>query len=291
MPSGVYQHKPLTEEHRKKISLHHQIKHNSTEFKKGFIPWNKGLKGAQKWSPESRKKLSEYAKKHGTWNRLKGRIPWNKGTKGRMKAWNKGLTKETDQRMKKVSIGVSVSNKRRILSGEKIGFKLGHPFLAHKSNCRCFKCFGITEQNHATFHKGVSQEAKLKIGRASAINMKGVRNSPKTEFTPERMRGKNNPRWKGGVTPIHSKIRNSPEGRAWIKSVFNRDYYTDQKTGVKGGYLIAHHILNFAEYPELRFDINNGIALSRESHNEFHKKYGKTHNTREQLEEFLGRKI
>lgn len=31
---------------------------------------------------------------------IKGQIPWNKGTKGIMKAWNKGLTKEIDSRIK-----------------------------------------------------------------------------------------------------------------------------------------------------------------------------------------------
>ena len=31
----------------------------------------------------------------------KGRIPWNKGKKGHQVAWNKGLTKETDDRVKK----------------------------------------------------------------------------------------------------------------------------------------------------------------------------------------------
>ena len=96
--------------------------------------------------------------------------------------------------------------------------------------------------------------------------------------------------WKGGITPIHNKIRNSIEYKLWIQSVFARDGYVCQKTGIKGGKLTAHHILNFSSHPELRFAIDNGITLSIEAHKEFHRIYGKKNNTREQLEEFLKRK-
>jgi len=75
--------------------------------------------------------------------------------------------------------------------------------------------------------------------------------------------------------------------KLWKDSVFARDGYTDQKTGIKGGKLVAHHIQNFAQYPELRLAIDNGITLSIKSHREFHKIYGRKNNTKEQLEEFL----
>lgn len=93
--------------------------------------------------------------------------------------------------------------------------------------------------------------------------------------------------WKNGLTSKNQLIRSSIEGKLWIQSVFARDGYVCQKTGVKGGKLAAHHILNFAQYPELRFAIDNGITLSEKSHKEFHKKYGIKNNTREQLVEFL----
>jgi len=64
--------------------------------------------------------------------------------------------------------------------------------------------------------------------------------------------------------------------------------YTCQKIGIKGGHLVAHHIQNFAQFPELRFAIDNGITLSKQAHNEFHKRYGRKNNNREQLDEFLG---
>ncbi len=104
------------------------------------------------------------------------------------------------------------------------------------------------------------------------------------------MKGKLNPNWKGGITPLHNKIRGSIEYKLWNNAVFARDGYICQKTGKKGGNLVAHHIQNFSAFPELRFAIDNGITLSREAHIEFHKIYGKKNNSREQLEEFLNNK-
>ena len=93
--------------------------------------------------------------------------------------------------------------------------------------------------------------------------------------------------WKGGLTPEHLLDRRGIKYKEWRCSVFERDHFTCQKTGVKGGKLVAHHIKNFSKYPGLRFAVNNGITLSLKSHNEFHKIYGKRNNTPEQLVEFI----
>jgi len=51
---------------------------DGTKFKKGGIPWNKGLK----------RRLNS-----GRTHFKKGQTSWNKGTKGIMRAWNKGTGK------------------------------------------------------------------------------------------------------------------------------------------------------------------------------------------------------
>jgi hypothetical protein len=103
--------------------------------------------------------------------------------------------------------------------------------------------------------------------------------------------GKNNPAYIDGRTPKNKIIRESIEYYVWRDGVYSRDSWTCKKYNILGGKLVAHHILNFIQYPELRFAIDNGITLSDKAHREFHKKYGFTNNTKEQLEEFLGYKL
>jgi len=107
---------------------------------------------------------------------------------------------------------------------------------------------------------------------------------------PPIIRGADNHLWRGGITPENYKIRMSLEMKLWKKACLERDNFTCQKTGERGGRLIIHHINNFADFPELRTTINNGITLSEKTHKNFHKKYGVKNNTLEQLKEFLALK-
>lgn len=75
------------------------------------------------------------------------------------------------------------------------------------------------------------------------------------------LKGNKNPNWKGGVTPIYKKIRKSKEYVAWRKAVYERDNYTCQNCKETGGRLNADHIKPFADYPELRFELDNGRTL------------------------------
>lgn len=69
-----------------------------------------------------------------------------------------------------------------------------------------------------------------------------------------------------GRTPKNKLIRGSVAFSNWRKDVFGRDSYTCQDCHKKGGYLHAHHIKQFAFYPELRLDVNNGITLCVKCH-------------------------
>jgi hypothetical protein len=83
----------------------------------------------------------------------------------------------------------------------------------------------------------------------------------KTEEQLENKRGIKNPAWKGGITPINYKIRNSQEYTDWRISVFKRDNYTCQECNGTGITLNADHIKPFALFPELRLVIENGRTL------------------------------
>lgn len=80
-------------------------------------------------------------------------------------------------------------------------------------------------------------------------------------------------------------IRYSSEMRRWKRLCLIRDNFSCQICGQSGGSLNIHHINNFADFPELRLEISNGITLCESCHKEFHKIYGKKNNTKEQLEE------
>jgi hypothetical protein len=99
--------------------------------------------------------------------------------------------------------------------------------------------------------------------------------------------GSNSNFWKGGVSNRNELERKNCKTRLWRESVFKRDNWTCQKYKVIGNELHPHHIQNFSQFPELRFDVDNGITLSKRAHLEFHKIYGQQNNTREQIDEFL----
>ena len=134
-----------------------------------------------------------------------------------------------------------------------------------------------------------SENSKQQISknRSGILVSKETKEKLKVSARKNARFGSKNNLWKGGVTVPNTLARHSFQYEDWRKAVFERDDYTCQKTRVKGGELVAHHILNFSNNKELRLDIVNGITLSKDSHKEFHKKYGKINNTKEQLIEFL----
>ena len=93
--------------------------------------------------------------------------------------------------------------------------------------------------------------------------------------------------WKGGIEPENRLIRKGIDFRLWREAVFARDNWTCQKCKTRGCELHPHHMQSFADFPELRFAIDNGITLCKDCHWDFHKKNGKHNNTSEQVIEFL----
>lgn len=77
-----------------------------------------------------------------------------------------------------------------------------------------------------------------------------------------------------GAALMYKLSRKSVDYKRWRKVVFVRDKYTCRRCFKKGGKLHSHHIVSFSDYPEFRFDSDNGITLCEKCHKEFHKLYG-----------------
>lgn len=85
-----------------------------------------------------------------------------------------------------------------------------------------------------------------------------------------RLTGERHHKWRGGVSKEYKEGYWSTQYKQWIKSVFERDGFACQKCGAKGVVLNAHHKKQWAEFPELRFDIENGITYCLDCHKAEH---------------------
>lgn len=227
----------------------------------GYVPWNKNQKELNCmvcrkvfFVQPSRSEARFCSNKCvGVYN--KGKLPWNKGKHGY-------LSSETRKKLSEAHHNISDETRQKMSRAKK-----GKPSLLKG--------------------KKLSKEHKEKLSRAKLINPVRHWLNKKRES----MSGEKSHLWRGGITAESRRIRTSLEMTMWKRACLERDDFTCQKTGIRGGKLVVHHINNFADFPELRTSITNGITLSKESHQIFHKKYGIKNNTREQLEEYLGRTL
>lgn len=164
-----------------------------------------------------------------------------------------------------------INKGRKLIEGQ--GFQKGH-----KPNKASFKIgHKIRNTGKTRFQKG----SKLWVGKKhreetkKKISEKQMgRTPPKSAFkagTPSPWKGKKrpefagekHPNWKGGISrDKHGNMENL----RWRADVFQRDNWTCQTCQKRGIYLEAHHIKSWANYPDLRYELENGVTLCRECH-------------------------
>jgi len=82
--------------------------------------------------------------------------------------------------------------------------------------------------------------------------------------------------------------RKIPVYTEWRKAVYERDNFTCQCCGDdRGGNLVAHHKESYNNNPDLRTEVENGITLCEECHNDFHHLFGFGYNTKKQIYYFM----
>lgn len=146
-----------------------------------------------------------------------------------------------------------------------------HAYKAAKNGCPSCKKKAITRTHKK---KVTGKETRRLIGEKASSrpgSLTGV-------F------GKDHPRWNGGYNRSFSKP--STMEYCWkqgIKKKFNKKCVV---TGEKNN-IVCHHLYNWSDYPELRYDFNNGVVLSTAIHLEFHRAYKFGKNTESQFLKFL----
>ncbi len=146
----------------------------------------------------------------------------------------------------------------------------------------CSECLHLKRQEIArNYHKGKTRPKKTGELISKALKGRGKRKPNCINcgikiagITAKRckkcyglsVRGEKSPNWKGGISRnIHSL--KEPQYKNWRNEVFKRDNYKCKISDENcKGQLEAHHILRWADYPELRYNINNGITLCHFHH-------------------------
>lgn len=113
-----------------------------------------------------------------------------------------------------------------------------------------------------------------------SVSMKGNQNGlgskhPHTDETKKIIRestttycGNEHWNWKGGISRTRPETR---EYKEWKREILKRDNYTCQCCGVKGGLLHPHHIKRWVDFPDLRYNYDNGITLCVRCHRSVYK--------------------
>lgn len=123
-------------------------------------------------------------------------------------------------------------------------------------------------QNNPFRGKKHTQESKDK----QSLKMKGRKLTPEHRAKVIKnlifgdVKGCNSHSWKGGISPINARLRNTKEYKAWNKTVKERDKWTCVLCGFYSKSNHADHIKPFSKFPELRFSVDNGRTLCANCH-------------------------
>ena len=127
--------------------------------------------------------------------------------------------------------------------------------------------------------KKLSRETRDKISESNTgrIFSKEVRDK-----ISKAVSGNKNGSWKGGISTVKNKIRNSAEYREWRFAVYKRDNFKCQvcRSSEK---INAHHIISFSNQFNKHLEVYNGITMCKKCHTDLHKQRG--HKTT--LDDFL----
>jgi len=157
-------------------------------------------------------------------------------------------------------------------------------YEAHRAEHVCIVCGNEFVLTKGATRSGGGHTGKYCSKTCYYKSRRGVRIAPHTEFKKGCVpvggyetrfkNGENHPFWKGGVSGEYDKIKQTVRYKQWRDEVYRRDRWNCQDCGkhCEVGDIAAHHIMSFADHPDLRFEVGNGVTFCRGCHLALHNK-------------------
>ena len=146
--------------------------------------------------------------------------------------------------------------------------------MGHSVSLETRKKIGLSGIGRIPWNKGLTyKNPKVSISmtgrKLSETHKKNIgKASIRLGLKPPVMIGEKNPNWIHDRNSIKRRERrDNPEYKIWRWSIWMRDGFKCRIVSNDcSGRIEAHHILGWSLYPELRYEINNGITLCRAHH-------------------------
>ena len=154
----------------------------------------------------------------------------------------------------------SLAQKKRWQEGKYINRILDYNLIAEKSRSKQRKgkiinCLICNKEMYVS----PSSLGSLRVKKYCSINCRTVAFS-----------GINNPNYTGYSDKYKFKHLNLKIYKEWRKEIFKRDNYTCQMCNSRGVFLHSHHIKSYTYFPNLRYEVSNGITLCVNCHRSLH---------------------
>jgi hypothetical protein len=139
-----------------------------------------------------------------------------------------------------------------------MGFQKGHGLMGNNPTSRG-RTWKLSDETKSRQSEGQKKSFRDNPERKKFINVSGLIHD----------RGEKHPRWVEDRSKVRIKRKEMSrfEYKNWMKDVKKRDNHMCCISNKDcNGRLEVHHILNWKDFPELRYEVNNGITLCHFHH-------------------------
>lgn len=129
------------------------------------------------------------------------------------------------------------------------------------------------ERSYKNYHQNVGKKRSKQfcLLQSKRAKKKGWKPPEQKDY-----KGAKHWNWKGGISTMNAVARNNSDHSKWAKQILKKDNYICFKCGQEGqkvgNLLNAHHLLNWCDNPDYRFNTENGICLCKNCHIKLHKR-------------------